>query len=144
MFEENPAAQSIWMHLGGHQPACLQIKVGGIMNDEYGVHRADWERVVVHIYLDKVQKVRYHQHSGSYTKHRSSVDFVDSHPVSYVGQDSHGNYHNEGGTGNCLYFQDYRRFEDPQLKVDGWKNLISPLPGVGGVTLEPTLFPRLC
>jgi len=108
-----------------HQPACLQIKVSGIMNDEYGAHRADWEHVVVHIHNDEVKKVRYHQHSGSYTKHRSSVEFVDTHPVAYVGQDSHGSYHDEGGTGNCLYFQDYRRFQDPQLKVDGWKNLIS-------------------
>ena len=66
MFEESsPAAQSIWMHLRGHQPACLQIKVSGIMNDEYGAHRADWEHVVVHIHNDEVKKVRYHQHSGS-------------------------------------------------------------------------------
>lgn len=110
-----------------HQPACLKINTiqnGQRATNEYGAHRADWEKVVVHI-MDEVKKVRYHQHSGSYTKHRDNVEFVDSHPVAYVGQDSHGSYHNEGGTGNCLYFQDFRRFEDPQLKVDGWKNLIS-------------------
>lgn len=111
-----------------HQPACLKmhaVRGGRVETDEYGAHRADWERVVVHIRMDEVKKVRYHQHSGSYTKHRNSVEFVDSHPVAYVGQDSHGSYHDQGGTGNCMYFQDNRRFEDPQLKVDGWKNLIS-------------------
>eukprot|EP00434_Breviolum_minutum_P015962 symbB.v1.2.014070.t1/scaffold1007.1/size144738/15 len=111
-----------------HQSACLQIKVGGIMNDEYGAHRADWERIGVHIRDDKIQKVRFHQHSGSYTKKRGDVDFTDStkeHPAVYVGQDSHGCYHNQGGTGNCLYFQDFRRFEDTSLKVQGWKNLFS-------------------
>ena len=101
------------------------------MNDEYGAHRADWERIGVHIRDDKIQKVRFHQHSGSYTKKRGDVDFTDStkeHPAVYVGQDSHGCYHNQGGTGNCLYFQDFRRFEDTSLKVQGWKNLFSASP----------------
>jgi len=109
-----------------HQPACLELRVGGVMNEEFGAHRADWERVVVHISNDKVARVRYHQHSGSYTKSRGNVEFVESdHPVVYVGQDSHGSYHDRGGTGNCLYFQDHRRFEDERLKVQGWKFLLS-------------------
>eukprot|EP00438_Fugacium_kawagutii_P029559 Skav216031 [mRNA] locus=scaffold2403:13000:19042:- [translate_table: standard] len=109
-----------------HQAACLKLKAGGIMDETYGEHRADWERVAVHIRDDKVKRVRYHQHSGSYTKKRKNVEFVDSkHPVAYVGQDSHGSYHDQGGTGNCLYFQDFRRFDDPRLKVEGWKFLIS-------------------
>ena len=101
------------------------------MNDEYGAHRADWERIAVHIRDDKIQKVRFNQHSGSYTKQRRNVEFTGSskeHPVGYVGQDSHGSYHNQGGTGNCLYFQDFRRFEDTRLKVQGWNNLFSASP----------------
>ena len=51
-------------------------------------------------------------------------DGNSQHTVIYVGQDSHGSYHNAGGTGNCLYFQDFRRFEDPRLKLEGWHFLI--------------------
>lgn len=109
-----------------HQRECLKIEAGGLMNEAYGEHKADWETVAVQIQYDEVKRVGFHQHSGAYSKSPDQVTFVDStHPVAYVGLDSHGSYHDEGGTGNCLYFQDYRRFDDKSLKLEGWKFLIN-------------------
>ena len=95
-----------------HQNPCLTI-----LGEEFGAHAGDWEHVAVHIVDDQVKAVRFHQHSGSYTKHRTEIEFVDEHLVTYAGQVSHGNYHDQGGAGNCLYFQDYRRWDDETLKV---------------------------
>lgn len=103
-----------------HQGPCMTI-----LGKDYGAHAGDWERIAVHIKNDRVKAVRFHQHSGSYTKHRSEIDFVDEHPVSYSGQDSHGNYHDQGGTGNCLYFQDFRRWDDKTLKVVAWFDVLN-------------------
>ena len=109
-----------------HQKPCLQLETGGLMEEEYGAHKGDWETVGVQIHQDAVTRVRFHQHSGSYSKSPENMEFEDiTHPVSYVGLDSHGNYHDQGGTGNCLYFQDFRRHEDSTLKLEGSKFLIN-------------------
>lgn len=110
-----------------HQPACLKIDLGPVHDEEYGAHKGDWETVGVYIRSDRVERIRFHQHSGSYTRARGSFELVEDteHPVVYVGSDSHGSYHDQGGAGNCAYFQDYRRWEDPSLKLEGWKFLLA-------------------
>ena len=108
-----------------HQKPCLQLETGGLMEEEYGAHKGDWETVAVQIFEDEVTRVRYHQHSGCYSKSAKNIKFEQkTHPVSFVGLDSHGNYHDQGGTGNCLYFQDFRRHTNTNLKLEGWKFLI--------------------
>jgi len=110
-----------------HQPACLKIDLGPIHDEEYGAHKGDWETVAVYIRNSRVERVRFHQHSGSYTRARGSFELVEDteHPVVYVGSDSHGSYHDQGGAGNCAYFQDHRRWEDQRLKLEGWKFLLA-------------------
>ncbi|CAJ1403863.1 unnamed protein product [Effrenium voratum] len=108
-----------------HQKECLKLGFDAVKSEIFGDHPGDWETVAVQIVHGEVRKVRFHQHSGSYSLPPKSVEFVgDTHPVAYVGLDSHGSYHDQGGTGNCLYFQDYRRFEDDRLKLEGWRFLL--------------------
>lgn len=74
-----------------------------------GSHHADWERVAVRIKNGKLQHVKYYQHKGNYTKKPENIQFFEgTHPVAFVGKNSHGSYHDDGGSGSCLYFEDYR------------------------------------
>jgi len=76
-----------------------------------GSHYGDWERVVVALNgaQTTVDRITYHQHAGHYTRNAGSFETQDgTHPVVYVGKKSHGSYHDDGGSGTCLYFEDYR------------------------------------
>lgn len=83
-------------------------------------HPADWEHVMVTTSLgwDDIAAVTYYQHSGHYTRihGKSNTNFGRAvwstegytHPVVYVGKTAHGSYHDSGGSGTCLYYEDWR------------------------------------
>jgi hypothetical protein len=90
-----------------------------------GSHDADWERVAVKIRNNQVERVQFYQHGGHYTRTPNVLEFVDgTHPVAYVGKNSHGSYHDAGGSGSCLYFEDYRNPGSRDLRMQTWKNLV--------------------
>jgi hypothetical protein len=90
-----------------------------------GSHDADWERVAVKIRNNRVERVQFYQHGGHYTRTPGELEFVDgTHPVAYVGKNSHGSYHDSGGSGSCLYFEDYRNPGSRDLRMQTWKNLV--------------------
>jgi hypothetical protein len=90
-----------------------------------GSHDADWERVAVKIRNNRVERVQFYQHGGHYTRMPNEMEFVDgTHPVAYVGKNSHGSYHDDGGSGSCLYFEDYRNPGSRDLRMQSWKNLV--------------------
>ena len=111
----------------GNQPGCFAF-----YGDIRGVHRGDWEKVMVTLSEDMthVVAVTFSQHGGWYTRlanggdsdrflgadYKPGLEFYGDHPVVYVGKDQHGSYHNQGGLGDpitgisfCNYFYDYRR-----------------------------------
>lgn len=89
-----------------------------------GAHDADWERVAVKIRNGQVERVLFHQHKGSYTRNPDSMEFDGTHPVVYIGKNSHGSYHDDGGSGSCLYFEDYRNPGDKDHRLQSWNNLV--------------------
>ncbi|RYZ56386.1 MAG: DUF946 domain-containing protein [Proteobacteria bacterium] len=90
-----------------------------------GSHNADWERVAVKIKNGRLERVLYFQHGGSYTRQGNDMQVVDgTHPVAYVGKNSHGSYHDDGGSGSCLYFEDYRNQGGKQYSLNTWDNLV--------------------
>lgn len=40
-----------------------------------------------------------------------SVD--GTHPIVYSGKNSHGSYHDDGGSGGCCYWEDFRKPGNP-------------------------------
>lgn len=46
-----------------------------------------------------------------------------SHPVIYVGKTSHGSYHRSGGSGACLYWEDWPNPSDVS-SWDTWNHLV--------------------
>lgn len=98
-----------------------------------GSHHADWERVAVRITNGKLERVMYYQHKGHYTKTGKNIQLVNgTHPVAFVGKNSHGSYHDDGGSGSCLYYEDYRNPSSNPYTLKTEENLI-PLgrgPGV--------------
>lgn len=90
-----------------------------------GSHHADWERVAVRIKNGKLERVQYYQHGGFYTKQGNNFEVHDgTHPIAYVGKNSHGSYHDDGGSGSCLYFEDYRNPSDKGYLLKTEENLI--------------------
>ena len=90
-----------------------------------GNHDADWERVAVKIVDGKLQRVLYFQHGGSYTRQGKDLEVIDgTHPVAYVGKNSHGSYHDGGGSGSCLYFEDFRNSGRKQYNLNTADSLI--------------------
>ena len=74
-----------------------------------GEHWADWERILVKITGGMLAKTKLFQHSGHYTRKAGYANELDqTHPSAYIGKKSHGAYHDTGGSGTCLYFEDYR------------------------------------
>lgn len=63
---------------------------------------------------NQVDRVIFYQHDGWYTRNPGRYEVFESeHPVAYVGKLRHGTYHDDGGSGTCCYFEDYRN--------PGWK-----------------------
>ncbi|MFW7380152.1 MAG: hypothetical protein ACOH5I_15160 [Oligoflexus sp.] len=90
-----------------------------------GAHDSDWERIAVKIKNDQIEHVMFYQHAGHYTKKPGSMQLIDGRrPVVYVGKNSHGSYHDDGGTGSCLYFEDYRNPGSADKKMETWKHLV--------------------
>ncbi|RZA25149.1 MAG: hypothetical protein EOP10_07740 [Proteobacteria bacterium] len=90
-----------------------------------GSHHADWERVAVKIKDGRLERVQYFQHGGSYTRQGNNFESVDgTHPIAYVGKNSHGSYHDRGGSGSCLYFEDYRNPNERNYTLKTEQNLI--------------------
>jgi hypothetical protein len=90
-----------------------------------GSHDADWERIAVKVKNGRLERVLYYQHAGSYTRNEGEYGTYDgTHPVVYVGKNSHGSYHDDGGSGSCLYFEDYRNPGSRNLSMYTWTNLV--------------------
>ncbi|HEX4461126.1 MAG TPA: Vps62-related protein, partial [Polyangia bacterium] len=80
----------------------------GTCSTGFGSHDSDWERVAVRIAQGRLRDVVYWQHNGRYTRRAEHVRREGDHPVVYSGKNSHGSYHDTGGSGGCRYFADYR------------------------------------
>ncbi len=90
-----------------------------------GEHNADWERICVKIVNQSLDRVMFFQHEGQYTRVRGNYEvFQSTHPVVYVGKNSHGSYHDDGGTGTCCYFEDFRNPGSKNQYMSTWLNLI--------------------
>jgi hypothetical protein len=96
----------------GYQPDC---------DVESGEHSADWEHVIVKIVDGQLARVLFFQHAGQYTKEAASPALLlsEDHPYVFVGAQSHGSYHDTGGSGGCCYWRDWR-YPGP---LDSWKTM---------------------
>ncbi|KAG7157359.1 hypothetical protein Hamer_G005779 [Homarus americanus] len=94
-----------------------------------GAHDADWEHIVVKVIdvdtsNEKLDKVMYYQHEGRYTRKQGNYEVYNTnHPIVYVGKNSHGSYHDDGGSGTCCYFEDFRNPGSHNQHQDTWLNL---------------------
>ncbi|CAL4128662.1 unnamed protein product [Meganyctiphanes norvegica] len=103
----------------GYQEACF----AGI-----GSHNADWEHIVVKVNNYKCSNpslgaVMFYQHYGWYTKEPGQYEVDSTHPIVYSGKNSHGSYHDDGGSGGCCYFEDYRKPGSKNQYMRTWLNL---------------------
>ena len=56
-----------------------------------------------------MHEVMFGQKKGWYTRIPAHYEtFNVTHPVAYVGKSNHGAYHDDGGTGTCCYYEDFR------------------------------------
>ncbi|MGF1718500.1 ricin-type beta-trefoil lectin domain protein [Vibrio kyushuensis] len=92
----------------GHQQACFASS---------GIHRADWERVMVRVEKNNPDKmlVTYDVHGVWYTRSWEGDKQFDYHndngfkrPIVYNGKSSNASYYREGGSGGCAVMADYR------------------------------------
>jgi hypothetical protein len=97
---------------------------------DLGAHDADWERVTVRVAGGQLRDVVYFQHDGRYTRRADTIQVEGEHPVVYSGKNAHGSYHNSGGSGGCLYFEDFRVPGARNLKWETWHRLIDTTSGV--------------
>ena len=89
-----------------------------------GSHAADWESMAVMIVDGKLSRVAFYQHGGWYSLEAGSFETVGgTHPVGYVGKNAHGTFHDSGGSGGCLYFEDFRNPGGNDYHLDTWNNL---------------------
>lgn len=95
-----------------------------------GSHHADWERVIVKILNNAINRVLYSQHSGWYVRNPGRYDLpFTNHPAVYVGRKNHGSYHWNDYTYDvqtCCYWDDQRE-PGPwgsSMKLLSWGNLI--------------------
>ncbi|CAL4069412.1 unnamed protein product [Meganyctiphanes norvegica] len=93
-----------------------------------GAHDSDWERVVVKVEnyktSAKLGAVIFYQHSGWYTKKPGNYEVHDgTHPTVYSGKNSHGSYHDDGGSGGCCYYEDFRNPGSKNQHMRTWLNL---------------------
>ncbi|MFZ5442286.1 MAG: hypothetical protein ACOZQL_19920 [Myxococcota bacterium] len=90
-----------------------------------GEHAADWESLAVTLIDGQLARVAFYQHGGWYTRNPGHFETTGgTHPVAYVGKNSHGSYHDSGGSGGCLYFEDYRNPGSNNYRMDTWNNLV--------------------
>ncbi|XP_065582793.1 uncharacterized protein LOC136041922 [Artemia franciscana] len=72
-----------------------------------------------------LDRVVFYQHSGWYTRNPGHYKLVDeTHPVAFAGKIRHGHYHDDGGSGTCCYFEDYRNTGSANKAIDTWQNLV--------------------
>ena len=98
-------------------------------------HTADWEHIMVTTSEDRqgIAAITYYQHKGWYTRTIGRWKTEAGHPVVYVGKTAHGSYHDDGGSGTCVYYEDWRNpssdsiwytWETPLINLDvdsqGW------------------------
>jgi hypothetical protein len=89
-----------------------------------GDHPADWERIAVKVVDAQLDRVIYFQHEGQYTREPGNYSVYEgTHPVVYVGKNSHGSYHDDGGSGTCCYYEDFRNPGNPDQHLKAWLNL---------------------
>jgi len=93
-----------------------------------GNHNADWEHVIVKVRNYKstsrsLGPVQFYQHSGWYTKNPGEYSVDGTHPIVYSGKNSHGSYHDDGGSGGCCYWEDYRNPGRSNKFMRTWLNL---------------------
>lgn len=100
----------------GYQSTCLP---------GFGSHDSDWERVTIRVADGQLRDVVYWQHNGRYTRRADRIRLEDGHPVVYSGKNSHGSYHDSGGSGGCRYFADYRNPGGRNLRWQTAHNLQS-------------------
>ncbi|WNG27144.1 hypothetical protein F0U62_26370 [Cystobacter fuscus] len=90
-----------------------------------GSHSADWESVAVLVVDGRLSRVAFYQHGGWYSREAGSFETVEgTHPIGYVGKNAHGTYHDSGGSGGCLYFEDFRNPGGNDYHMDTWNNLV--------------------
>ena len=95
-----------------------------------GAHNGDWEGVVVTLSEDqsRIAAVTYSMHGKSYTRlaNRGGFSLEDStHPVVYVGKNSHAAFFGQGGSSNtCLPMEEYRN-NSTGTHLNSWSNLVS-------------------
>jgi Vacuolar protein sorting-associated protein 62 len=107
----------------GYQDTCLPGT---------GSHDADWERVAVKLKRGRLERVMFFQHAGHYTRQGQDLSYFEgTHPVAFVGKNSHGSYHDDGGTGSCLYFEDHRNPGERNFSMRTWQNLVELSDGFG-------------
>lgn len=140
----------------GHQDTCDGVS---------GAHDGDWENVMVTLAENdrSIAAVTYWMHGDHYTRLRArgGVDELEqnsAHVVVHVGKTSHASYHEQGGSGSCLPWEDFHHDGDHYMKT--WNNLVSldqdaePWMlqdrqgnfswGQGGISTHPTLAGPSC
>ena len=97
-----------------------------------GSHAADWESMAVLVVDGKLSRVAFYQHGGWYSREAGGFELVDgTHPVGYVGKNAHGTFHDSGGSGGCLYYEDFRNPGGNDYRMDTWNNLVALTRGSG-------------
>jgi|GEM_PF-1093079 len=97
-----------------------------------GSHAADWESMAVLVVDGRLSRVAFYQHGGWYSREAGSFETVDgTHPIGYVGKNAHGTFHDAGGSGGCLYFEDFRNPGGNDYRMDTWNNLVPLTRGSG-------------
>ena len=92
----------------------------------FGSHAADWESLAVVIVGGQLRRVAWFQHGGWYSREAGQYELAEgTHPVAYVGKNAHGSYHDAGGSGGCLYFEDFRNPGSRDYRMDTWRHLVA-------------------
>ncbi|KFE67525.1 NPP1 family protein [Hyalangium minutum] len=95
-----------------------------------GSHNGDWENVVVTLSEDqsRIAAVTFAMHGKSYTRlaNRNGFSLEEgTHPVVYVGKNSHAAFFEQGGSStSCLVWEEYRN-NSTGLHLNSWSNLVS-------------------
>ncbi|XP_069181945.1 uncharacterized protein [Procambarus clarkii] len=94
-----------------------------------GERDAWWESIVIKVrdweLSPHLHEVMFGQKKGWYTRIPGHYETQGtSHPVAYVGKNNHGAYHDDGGTGSCCYYEDYRNPGSPDQSLETWVNLV--------------------
>ncbi|KAK8750231.1 hypothetical protein OTU49_015327 [Cherax quadricarinatus] len=72
-----------------------------------------------------LHEVMFGQKKGWYTRIPGHYEtYNTTHPVAYVGKANHGTYHDDGGTGTCCYYEDYRNPGSADHSLETWINLV--------------------